>query len=122
MNAKASILVADDEDSLRTVLGAELENAGYEVTIVRDGDEAIAAVKSKKFDLALLDIKMPKTDGIEVLRYIKQETPGTKVMMLTGYADLRHAMESKKNGAEDFMSKPYELEDLLATVQRLLDH
>ena len=119
--AKASILIADDEESLRTTLGTELRNAGYEVTTVRDGDEAINAVSSRKFDLALLDIKMPKVDGIQVLKYIKMEAPETKVLMLTGYADLRHAMESKKNGAEDFMSKPYELEDLLLTVRRLLN-
>ena len=119
--AKASILIADDEESLRTTLGTELRNAGYEVTTVRDGDEAINAVSSRKFDLALLDIKMPKVDGIQVLKYIKIEAPETKVLMLTGYADLRHAMESKKNGAEDFMSKPYELEDLLLTVRRLLN-
>ena len=119
--AKASILVADDEESLRAGLSSVLENAGYEVTIARDGDEAMAAVRAKRFDLALLDIKMPKADGLQVLRFIKEKVPGTRVMMLTGYADLRHAIEPKKNGADDFMGKPYEIEDLLATIRRLLD-
>ncbi|MBI1803152.1 MAG: response regulator [Ignavibacteria bacterium] len=118
---KSSILVADDEDNLRAALSYELENAGYEVTAACDGDEAIAALKAKKFDLALLDIKMPKMDGMQVLKYIRQEVPGTKVVMLTAYADLRHAIESKKNGADDFMSKPYAIEDLLMTIQRLLN-
>lgn len=120
VNGKASILVADDEENLRTVLRSELENAGYLVTTVCDGDEAIRATTTDSFDLALLDIKMPKTDGIEVLKHIKKEKPSIRVIMLTAYADLRHAMESKKYGAEDFMSKPYDIEDLLVTVQRLL--
>ncbi len=115
-----SILVVDDEDALRTVLSTELASAGYKVGTATDGDEAISEVQNKKFDLILLDIKMQRVDGFEVLKFVKKNYPGTKVIMLTGFADLKNAIESKKLGAEDFVSKPYDLVDLLTTIERVL--
>lgn len=120
MADKSRILVVDDEDALRTVLSSELEGEGYEIATAADGDEAINIVQNKKFDLVLLDIKMPKVDGFEVLKFIKDKIPGLKVIMLTGFADLKNAIESKKLGAEDFVSKPYDLVDLLTTIERVL--
>jgi CheY-like chemotaxis protein len=120
MAEKNSILVVDDEDALRTVLSSELESEGYVVATAGDGDEAISVLQGKSFDLVLLDIKMPRVDGFEVLRVIKERYPATKVIMLTGFADLKNAIESKKLGAEDFVSKPYDLVDLLTTIERVL--
>ena len=120
MAEKNSILVVDDEDALRTVLSSELESEGYVVATAGDGDEAITVLQGKSFDLVLLDIKMPRVDGFEVLRFIKEHHPATKVIMLTGFADLKNAIESKKLGAEDFVSKPYDLVDLLTTIERVL--
>jgi DNA-binding NtrC family response regulator len=120
MPAKNRILVVDDEDALRTVLSSELEGEGYIVQMAGDGDEAIKILEKNTFDLILLDIKMPTVDGFEVLKYVKQHSPSTKVIMLTGFADLKNAIESKKLGAEDFVSKPYDLVDLLTTVERVL--
>ncbi len=120
MADKSKILVVDDEDALRTVLSGELESEGYQVDSAADGDEAIKTVQTKPFDLVLLDIKMPKVDGFEVLKFIKQNYPKMKVIMLTGFADLKNAIESKKLGAEDFVSKPYDLVDLLTTIERVL--
>jgi CheY-like chemotaxis protein len=120
MAEKNSILVVDDEDALRTVLSSELESEGYIVATAADGDEAISILQGKVFDLVLLDIKMPRVDGFEVLRFIKERYPATKVIMLTGFADLKNAIESKKLGAEDFVSKPYDLVDLLTTIERVL--
>lgn len=120
MAVKNKILVVDDEEALRTVLSAELEGEGYQVSTAADGDEAIKIIGSQQFHLVLLDIKMPNVDGFEVLRYVKQHQPSTKVIMLTGFADLKNAIESKKLGAEDFVSKPYDLVDLLTTVERVL--
>jgi CheY-like chemotaxis protein len=105
MPAKNRILVVDDEEALRVVLSAELEGEGYQVTSAADGQEAI---------------KMPNVDGFEVLKFVKDRWPKTKVVMLTGFADLKNAIESKKLGAEDFVSKPYDLVDLLTTVERVL--
>ncbi|HZY10434.1 MAG TPA: response regulator [Bacteroidota bacterium] len=120
MADKSRILVVDDEEALRTVLSSELTGAGYEVSSAADGDEAISIVQNKKFDLILLDIKMPKVDGFEVLKFVKPKYPAIKIIMLTGFADLKNAIESKKHGAEDFVSKPYDLVDLLTTIERVL--
>ena len=120
MADKSRVLVVDDEEALRTVLGSELSGEGYEVNTASDGDEAISMVQNKKFDLLLLDIKMPKVDGFEVLKFVKKNFPAIKVIMLTGFADLKNAIESKKLGAEDFVSKPYDLVDLLTTIERVL--
>jgi DNA-binding NtrC family response regulator len=97
-----------------------LEGEGYKVSSAGDGAEAINVLKSDSFDLILLDIKMPNVDGFEVLKFVKESQPATKVIMLTGFADLKNAIESKKLGAEDFVSKPYDLVDLLTTVERVL--
>jgi len=120
MSDKNRILVVDDEEALRTVLSGELASEGYEVQSAGDGDEAIAILGKQMFDLVLLDIKMPRVTGFDVLRHIKEKHPTTKVVMLTGFADLKNAIESKKLGAEDFVSKPYDLIDLLTTIERVL--
>src|SRR5437667_12847235 len=120
MADKSRILVVDDEDALRMVLSNELSSSGYDVASAGDGDEAITMVQNKKFDFVLLDIKMPKVDGFEVLKFLKKHFPAVKVIMLTGFADLKNAIESKKHGAEDFVSKPYDLVDLLTTIERVL--
>jgi DNA-binding NtrC family response regulator len=120
MPEKSKILVVDDEDALRTVLSSELSSEGYEVRTAGDGDEAISGLQKENFDLVLLDIRMPRMNGFEVLKYVKEKHPKTKVVMLTGFADLKNAIESKKLGAEDFVSKPYDLVDLLTTIERVL--
>jgi len=120
MSEKSKILVVDDEEALRTVLSSELVSEGYSVQDAGDGDEAIASLEKEKFDLILLDIKMPRVTGFEVLKHVKERYPQTKVVMLTGFADLKNAIESKKLGAEDFVSKPYDLVDLLTTIERVL--
>jgi DNA-binding NtrC family response regulator len=120
MAKKRSVLVVDDEDSLRTVLSNELINEGYEVRTAPDGDDAIQEMGKASYDLVLLDIKMPRMNGFEVLKHIKEQHEKTKVVMLTGFADLKNAIESKKLGADDFVSKPYDLVDLLTTIERVL--
>ena len=120
MAEKRRILVVDDEDALRTVLSAELNSEGYDVGTAADGMEAVSELQKIKYDLVLLDIKMPNMNGFEVLKVIKEKHPGTRVIMLTGFADLKNAIESKKLGAEDFVSKPYDLVDLLTTIDRVM--
>ena len=118
--AKNRILVVDDEDALRFVLSAELEGEGYAVLSAADGEEAINILRKETFDIILLDIMMPRVSGFEVLKFVKESQPATKVIMLTGYADLKNAIESKKFGAEDFVSKPYDMVDLLTTIEEVL--
>lgn len=120
VNLKATILIVDDEPDLRNLLEQVLTNAGYKVQQASDGDEALKLLKKEKFDIALLDIQMPNVNGIQVLKYIQQHLPKTKAIMLTGYADLKHAMEAKEFGAQDFIGKPYKIEDILSTVEQAL--
>ncbi|HMD13753.1 MAG TPA: response regulator [Bacteroidota bacterium] len=117
---KARILIVDDEDDLRTLLRHILTAQGYQVTAASDGEEAIELIKQQKFDVALLDIQMPNINGIQVLKYIKEHSPQTQSVMLTGYADLKHAMEAKEFGARDFIGKPYRPEDVLSTIEHIL--
>jgi CheY-like chemotaxis protein len=120
MTENKRILVVDDESILRVTLTAELKKEGYTVSSAGDGDIAIEMLQTEYFDLILLDIKMPNVDGYEVLRFVKQKHPTTKVIVLTGYGDLRNALDSKGLGADSFVGKPYEFADLLSTIQRVL--
>lgn len=121
MHNKNCILVVEDDQVLKIVLSNELSEAGYSVTTASDGSEAIDLVKQLKFDLAILDIKIPKIDGFGVLKFIKKNFPSIKVIMLTAYADLKNSIESKRLGAEAFVSKPYNLEDVCGTIERVLN-
>lgn len=119
MDNQVRVLLVDDEEPLLTALGAELREAGYEVGTADDGDIAISLLQKEQFDIVLLDIRMPRVNGIDVLKFIKQNTPATKVVMLTGVADLKLAMDSKRYGAEDFIEKPYVLENLLFKLRQV---
>ncbi|MBI4548195.1 MAG: response regulator [Ignavibacteriae bacterium] len=121
MHNKTRILFVEDDQVLRITLSRELSVAGYSVTTASDGSEAIDLVEQLNFDLALLDIRIPKVDGFDVLKFIKKNFPSIKVIMLTAYADLKSSMEAKRLGAEDLVSKPYNLEDLCATIERVLN-
>ncbi len=123
--AKPKVLIVDDEEALRFLLASELEAEGFEVRSAGDGDEAIDIVRKKveqkdRFDVILLDIKMPKVDGFEVLKFVKVNAPETKIIMLTAYADVKNAIESLRQGASDFVSKPYDLDDILTSINRAL--
>jgi DNA-binding NtrC family response regulator len=120
MQNQKNILVVDDEDALRTALTLELTAKGYTVDTASDGDEAIAFIQIKTFDLVILDIKMARVQGMDVLKYIKSNFPAIKVIMLTAFADLKNAMDSKKYGADDFISKPYDIEDILMAIEDVI--
>jgi DNA-binding NtrC family response regulator len=117
---KPRLLVVDDEEDLRTLLGDVLLTQGYEIESAEDGEQAIDMLKRDAFDITLLDIQMPNVNGIQVLKYIKEHSLHTRAIVLTGYADLKHAMEAKEFGAKDFIGKPYKLHDVLTTIERVL--
>jgi DNA-binding NtrC family response regulator len=120
MNDKQRILVVDDEDAPRMVLRLELINEGYDVETANDGDVAMTAVEKGNFDLVLLDIKMPRVNGFDVLKFIKANHKDVRVIMMTSFSDLKSAYESEKLGAEGFVIKPYELVSLMGTIERVL--
>ncbi len=118
----ASILVVDDEKLFRDVLTAKLIENGYVCDNAINGIEAINKIQRQQYDVILLDIKMPRVNGIEVLKHISENTLSSEVIMLTTFTDVRTAVETVKLGAYDYVTKPYNLTELLQTIERALDH
>ncbi|MCI0706364.1 MAG: sigma-54 dependent transcriptional regulator [Ignavibacteriae bacterium] len=122
MAKKYHILIVDDEESITFLLQTEFEEfSEYEVDTALNGTEAINLIQSKPYDVALLDIKMPRVGGLEVLKFINEHSPATQVIMLTNVIDVKTAVETVKLGAYDFVSKPYDRDQLLVTVRRALE-
>ncbi len=115
-----SILIVDDDLNLCTVLKEELEEVGYDSNFVNSGFEALDFLKNNPVDLILLDLKMPAMDGFDVLKAIEQNQIKAKVIVLTAYADVKSAIDSAKMGATDFISKPYDFDELLITITKVL--
>lgn len=122
MPKKYRILLVDDEKDITFLLQTEFEDlAEFEVSVAHNGTEAINLVQSNLYDVVLLDIKMPRVGGIEVLKFIREHSPTTQVIMLTNVVDMKTALETVKLGAYDFIPKPYESEHLRAIVQRAIE-
>jgi DNA-binding NtrC family response regulator len=100
------ILVADDEEGVRTFLAETLERAGHEVTQVADGAAALACAREEPFDLVLTDLRMPGADGMAVVRAVRTEQPDVEVIVLTAFGDVATAVEAMKLGAYDYLEKP----------------
>ena len=118
----SKILIIEDEETIRRVLNKVLtqENKTYSIVEAVDGVDGISKINSSKFDLILCDIKMPKKDGIEVLKHILKECPNTPTIMISGHGDLETAVESMRLGAFDYISKPPDLNRLLNSVRSAL--
>ncbi|NND71468.1 MAG: sigma-54-dependent Fis family transcriptional regulator [Rhodothermales bacterium] len=119
--AETTILVVDDEDSIRRTLREILEYEEYVVEEAVDGVDALDKLRAFAYDLVLLDVKMPKKDGMEVLQTISQEMPEIPVVMISGHGAIETAVEATKLGAYDFVEKPPELNRLLVTLRNALD-
>jgi DNA-binding NtrC family response regulator len=118
-----SILVVDDEPSVCFLLKEELsEQKKFDVFTANDGVAAMNALQQRPIDVVLLDVKMPRVSGMEVLKFINEHHPTTIVIMLSNYADVKTAIEATKLGAYDFVGKPYNRDELLATVNRAIQH
>ncbi|MCJ7553586.1 MAG: response regulator [Ignavibacteriaceae bacterium] len=115
-----SILVVDDDINLCTALKDELTEVGYDAQYVTNGFDAIKYLQDNKVDMVLLDLKMPDMDGFDVLREMEEKDIHTNVIVLTAYADVKSAIDSAKMGASDFISKPYDFDELLITIRRVL--
>ena len=116
-----SVLAVDDEVPLLQALSGVLEQEGYHVQTAQDGVTAINCIQSDSFDIVLLDVKMPRVDGIEVLRFIKDHYLDTQVIMLTGVSDIRTAVECMQLGAFHYITKPYSVDELLTIIGRALE-
>ena len=117
---KTRILIVDDEQSMREVLKIMLKKEGYKVATASNGAEAIKQCEKTPFDLVITDIKMPKVNGMELLHRIKDLSPNTKVIMITAFADMEGAIKSMKEGAYDYIMKPFKIEDIKLAIENAL--
>jgi putative nucleotidyltransferase with HDIG domain len=118
----ARILVVDDENQVRTMIGSTLERNGYEVHLASNGREALEAITLNTFDLVLTDIVMQDVNGIALLERLHSQLPNLPVVMVTAIHDISVAIDSMRRGAYDYLLKPFEREHLMSTVHRALDH
>jgi len=114
----ARILVVDDEESMRHYLHRTLEKAGHEVRASGSAREALEILETEAVDVLLTDIRMPGMDGLELFRRTREVSPGTGVLLMTAYGSIRSAVEAVRAGAENYLTKPFEKEDLLLSVER----
>ena len=117
---KISLLLVDDEVGFVEVLSKRITRRGMAVTAASSGSEAIQALRKRDFDVAVLDLKMEDMDGIEVLKVFKKMAPAMPVIMLTGHGSESSAREGIKFGAFDYLTKPYELEDLICKIKEAI--
>lgn len=117
----AKILVVDDEKSMRDFLSIMLNKEGYEVSTAGNGEDALRAVQAEIFDLVITDVKMPRIDGLEVLKMVKDVSPETVVLMITAFATTETAVEAMKLGAYDYITKPFKVEEIRLVIRKALE-
>jgi DNA-binding NtrC family response regulator len=120
-NEMDTILVIEDKESMRAMLKQTLEAEGYQVITAQDGAEGIKRLADERIGLVLTDLKLPKKDGFDVLRAAKQENPILPVIVMTAYGTIETAVKAVKEGAYDFLTKPFDTEHLLVLILRALD-
>ena len=122
MSEKANLLIVDDELIVRDSLSKWFREEGYEVDVAESANQALTQLARRHHDLALVDIKMPGTDGIELQRRLHEVDPQLVVIIMTGYASVETAVAALKNGAYDYVTKPFDPDDIAHTVSNALAH
>lgn len=120
MERKGSILIVDDDLSIRKVLAAILEEKGYSVEVVDSGRKAIGKSKTKFYNLALIDIRLPDMEGTELLTQLKQNEPKMMKVMITGYPSIQNAVDALNKGADAYIIKPLDIDKALSVIENLL--
>ncbi|APG60987.1 sigma-54-dependent transcriptional regulator [Christiangramia salexigens] len=116
----SKVLVVEDDVAFGTMLKTFLGKRDYEVSLVYSAAEAFKLISSDKFDLVLTDVRLPDNDGLEILKNVKAENPSTQVIVMTSYAEISMAVEAMKDGAFDYVSKPFRPESILQTIDNAL--
>ncbi len=116
-----SILIVEDKESMAEMLKETLESEGYTVISAKDGAEGMTYLKEKKIDLVLTDLKLPDSDGIDILRVSKEENQFRPVIIMTAYGSIEKAVEAMKLGAFDFITKPFDTDYLLMLINRAIE-
>ena len=119
--AQVRVLIVDDEEELITALAERLEIRGFLPVTAFTGERAMELVRESAFDLVLLDIKMPGVDGLEVMRRMKREKPGLPVILLTGHLSKRTNVAGMNAGADEYLLKPIDIDDLLVKMSSVLE-
>jgi len=114
------ILVVDDELFVRELLLEFLSTQGYEVSLADSGEKAMELLQTQPADVVLLDLKMPGMDGVETLKQIRKISPGTLAIIMTGYPTIESSIEALRNGACDYVMKPFKLNDLKSSIEHAL--
>ena len=115
------ILIVDDEESLRRVLQVQLENRGHEISLAKNGLEALTVLADSPHDLVLTDLRMPGLSGLELLKRIRADHPGTEVILLTAFGTIENAVEAMQSGAYHYVTKPVRFDELAIVVERALE-
>ncbi len=117
----ARLLVADDERSLRELLALVFKREGHQVTCVANGRDALTATGQGSYDLIITDVKMPDVTGIDLLKAVREQSPETMVIMMTAFATINSAREAFKLGADDFIQKPFDVDEFKLIVRKALE-
>ncbi|MFU8856834.1 MAG: sigma-54-dependent transcriptional regulator, partial [Deferrisomatales bacterium] len=117
----ARVLVVDDDRDLQENIQEILAGAGFGVTLASRADEALEILRKEPFDVVLLDLMMPGMGGMEALPLIRRQAPRSRVVMITAFATVQSAVEAMRRGAEDYLVKPFRLDELTVAVRRCLE-
>ena len=120
MDRQFTFLIVDSDDSFRELCIRFLTSLGHKAAGARDGQEALTALRREWFDIALVDLRLPRLDGLQLVKIIKAEKPSPEVVILTGYGSISSAVEAMKLGAYDYVTKPFQLHEMELVVDRLL--
>jgi DNA-binding NtrC family response regulator len=120
LDKHAKILVVDDDENIRNTMKTILEDEGYIVDLAATGSEAIRKTKKSAYNIALLDIRLPDIEGVELLKLIKDAVPRTRKIMVTGYPSMQNAIAALNKNADAYLIKPIDIENLLNTVKEQL--
>jgi DNA-binding NtrC family response regulator len=120
LNNETRILIVDDDDTIRSTMKAILEDEGYEVDLAASGKEGVQKAKDTTYNIALLDIRLPDMEGVELLKLMKPAVPRTRKIMVTGYPSTKNAIEALNKNADAYLIKPVDIEILLKTIKEQL--
>ena len=118
MKSSVSILIVDDEEMMRTLLNRILSREGYKIRSAEDGVVALEALKAERFDIIISDMKMPRMDGFELLKIVKNEYPKIGVIIMTAYGDTYTVKDALLLGADEYITKPFKSYEISLVVER----
>lgn len=120
MGKQSKILIVDDDENIRNTMKAILEDEGYLVDTAESGGEAVQKTQKTNYNIALLDIRLPDMEGVELLKLIKEGVPRTRKIMVTGYPSMQNAIAALNKNADAYLIKPVDIENLLSAVKNQL--